>query len=325
MFDKIQLNKIKIILFCGKILLMLLILYLVFSKLSGHAYFGEEFIYKINDILIKKKSFVYFIILLTLTFFNWSLEALKWQRLVRSIELLSFKQALQSVLAGLALSFIGSAHVGGYLGRVWFMRAPNRYSVLGALWVGNYFQSFFSYFFGLLGITFLCFSQGYISKKNAILLLIVCSLLGVFYLLFSFFFKKFTFLLSKYPRLHRFIAVAETYTKTDFLYVFAIAGVRYAVFSIQFFWAALLFDIALPYHLLASGICAVFFIKSAVPNLNFLTDLGIRELSAYFFLGSMGANEAAVLGCTLLVWIINLLLPVTVGALLSIRMKVSIK
>jgi hypothetical protein len=64
---------------------------------------------------------------------------------------------------------------------------------------------------------------------------------------------------------------------------------------------------------LAAAIALIFSLKSSVPTLNLLGDLGIREYAAVFVLKWLGWESAQVIPLTLCIWIINLLFPTLVG------------
>lgn len=65
----------------------------------------------------------------------------------------------------------------------------------------------------------------------------------------------------------------------------------------------------------------IYFKLQGQDNINFLSDLGIREFSAIYFFDHFGVDLVAVINASLTLWIINILLPTIIGAPLTLKMK----
>lgn len=95
----------------------------------------------------------------------------------------------------------------------------------------------------------------------------------------------------------------------------------YAVFTLQyaFFIAAFEVNTNLIIFLWVSNL--VIFTQTVIPQISF-GELGIREGSAVFFLGVLGYSEAAGFSASLLLFLVNILLPAIIGlVLLAVKPK----
>ncbi len=84
----------------------------------------------------------------------------------------------------------------------------------------------------------------------------------------------------------------------------------YAVFLVQFFLLVLTFE-NLDLMAGASAAAGVFLMKTLLPIA--IADLGIREGAAVFFFGKIGVSSGAAFNASLLLFIINLVLPTLLG------------
>ncbi len=88
---------------------------------------------------------------------------------------------------------------------------------------------------------------------------------------------------------------------------------RYLVFSHQYYFLFLAFDVDLPYLTLMSAVTSVYFLASSLPTFQFL-DFAVKGGVAIFFFGILGVNEWIVIFVTTLMWFLNIVLPVVIGS-----------
>ncbi len=110
---------------------------------------------------------------------------------------------------------------------------------------------------------------------------------------------------------------AKIHTKNNIL-----AVCRYLVFSHQYYFLFLAFDVDLPYITLMTTIAAVYFLASSLPSFQFL-DFAVKGSVAVFFFGKLGVNEWIVIFISTLMWFLNVVLPVVIGSYFVMRFKVS--
>ena len=263
-------------------------------------------------------------LLIPLGLLNWSLEALKWQLLARKIAHIRWNEAFQGVLAGLALGFVTPNTLGDYAARLWMLDQRNRLEAVGAVMLGRVAQLYSTLLVGLLALVYFARVQLPARPELAIAAIALCAILllaGVGVALN----RRFVRLLPRFRvtrPLARYLRVLETYRPAE---VFAIAGLsllRYGVFSGQFFLLLRIFGISLPPLDAFTGIALVYLAKSVVPALHFLSDLGVREVSALYIFDFYHAAPAAVLAATLSLWLLNMLLPALSGSFLLWRLKI---
>jgi hypothetical protein len=63
-------------------------------------------------------------------------------------------------------------------------------------------------------------------------------------------------------------------------------------------------------------------LKSLIPSLNALADVGVRELSATHLFGLLKQPALPVLSASLSLWVLNIALPSAAGLLFVLRLKV---
>ena len=263
-------------------------------------------------------------LVILLTPLNWACESRKWQLLAQKIEKITFLQSLKGVLSGLALGFIMPNNVGDAAGRVLSLQSAQRLLGVGAALLSNGLQFYVSLFFGTLGWGF------FIEQEPALQYWPQLTLLGVLTatLLFGIWLiikrKKAESYLERFRWfrwVEPYVDVIAQYELAEIGRAFRWAVLRYGVFTLQFGLLLSIFDVSLPVLTALACIFLVFFAKTLIPALNFLGDLGIREASSLYFFSFYDIAPARVVAVTLMLWCINILLPVLVGAFWTLKMK----
>jgi hypothetical protein len=247
---------------------------------------------------------------------NWGIEALKWKTLVHAYRPISLGLAMKSVLSGLSLSFATPHGVGDYLGRIWQLEGVGRFRLTGALFFGRWSQFFITLTGGGLAIFALKYHQNapHFSVLSPVGGWIVGIALAVFAILVR-------WVIQKQQWFRYLFGILFTYPLRTLMYVVGLSLIRYVVFSLQFFILLCMFDLGLPAYVMFAGVAWVFLVKSIVPSFNFLSDLGVREVSALLFFDWYGAPVEPVLTASFMLWFINLLVPTLVGLTLIPYLK----
>ena len=250
---------------------------------------------------------------------NWGLEAWKWYRLARHLEPVTFGRSLRAVLVGLTLGFATPNRVGDYAARILELKS-RRVRALGAVFLGRYCQLVVTVLAGVAGLLYFLlkfYLNGYpgaglgVSITAVVLCLLVLVPLYRSRLLLA--------ALGIWRPLRRFrpaLAVMPTYPARALHVVLAISGLRYGVFCAQFMLLLAAYGVRAP---LGGGLAAVagtFLLKSLVPSLNALADVGVRELSATHLFSLLGQSALPVLSASLSLWVLNIALPSAAGLLL---------
>ena len=98
---------------------------------------------------------IYLSIVLFLMVLNWTIEALKWQRVLRNVQRISLTKAFKAILSGVSFSATTPNRVGEYAGRVLFLDEGNRLRSVSLTIVCSMSQLIITLLMGFLGFIFL--------------------------------------------------------------------------------------------------------------------------------------------------------------------------
>jgi hypothetical protein len=298
--------------------------YFIYHKLNEEALVLEGFSQSFY-ILFNNQSIFLFLVILLLMPVNWALEAKKWQLLCSKVLPLSFAEALKGVLLGLSIGFISTPFLGDCLGRIGLLDASERKKLLAPVTLGQLIQFFFSFSGGLVGVYFLLAYHLQIPMNTVWGVLAVMMGVAIFIVVLIFAGNSF---LRFDGRTRKNISFIKKYAKSLKLFearqkgdLFLVSGIRYLVFTVQFFLVFKLLNIDLPVWDIFAGISWIFIAKSLIPVFSFLIDLGVREFSAVVFFSFYPVDMGVVILACLLIWLINKMLPVLVGVLFVQRLR----
>jgi Lysylphosphatidylglycerol synthase TM region len=85
---------------------------------------------------------------------NWSIEALKWQLLVKHLQSISFVRSLRSVFTGISVSLLTPNRIGEYGGRIIYLNDDVKLRAITANIIGSFAQFIAAALFGILGCIF---------------------------------------------------------------------------------------------------------------------------------------------------------------------------
>ena len=256
---------------------------------------------------------------------NWGLEAWKWYRLARHLEPVTFGRSLRAVLVGLTLGFATPNRVGDYAGRIIELKS-RRVSALGAVFLGRYCQLVATVLAGVAGLLYFLlkfYLNGYPAAGAGVA--VSALLLSGLVLVPLYRSELLLAVLGVWRPLRRFrpaLAIMPTYPTRALHAVLAISGLRYAVFCGQFMLLLMAYGVATPLGPGLAAVAGTFLLKSLVPSLNALADVGVRELSATHLFGLLGQPALPVLSASLSLWVINIALPSAAGLLLVPGLRV---
>ena len=131
-------------------------------------------------------------------------------------------------------------------------------------------------------------------------------------------------MMASFPPARRFLPylrVLARYNFSELAYTLFLASTRYAIFTLQFGLLLCAFGVKLSFLKYVSGISSAFLLKSVVPSLSALTDIGMREVSAMHFFSLFGEPELNVLSASLSLWFLNIVIPSALGLIFVARLK----
>jgi len=300
-----------------KVLVLVVSCWLIFEKITDPQRFGAEFIEMVSSALDTTAILVLVGVLLLMPV-NWLLESLKWKILVQPYNRISISEAYRGVLSGLSLGFATPHGIGDYAGRLLSLQGDARSQLLGSVWLGRVMQMSVTAIFGTTGVWF------FLQKSTFQILSINYwwwIMIGIGAILTLMLYQSKLKLFGQ--RIRYYFAFILAYSWSDYVGIFMLSIGRYAIFSIQFLLILNIFKIPLPTSILFAGTSWMFLMKSIIPSFNFLSDLGVRELSVLTFFDLYNVSQPAVLTSSLLLWVINILIPVLVGLYFVFKLKIN--
>lgn len=252
--------------------------------------------------------------ILLLSVLNRFFEILKWQNLVKFIHKISLGEATKQVLGALTAGLFTPNGVGEYAGKALFFDKSYTKKVIFLNLICNGIQMILTVIFGIFGLLYFNAQYNVITTKTVALLFGFLILL--FIILFSV--KKITVKGYSIEKLiHKINEIPKSiHQKNIFLGI-----CRYLVFSHQYYFLFLAFDVDLPYFILIATISSVYFLASSLPTFQFL-DFAVKGSVAVYFFGILGVNEWIVIFISTLMWFLNVVLPVIIGTYYVLNFKI---
>lgn len=260
---------------------------------------------------------------------NWGFEALKWQLLGQKIERLSFLRAYRAVMVGLTLGFITPNRLGDYAGRMLELKSQQRLEAIGAIFIGRFCQLVATILAGSLGLAYFIlrfYWALYPSVCMSLMFLLVALNVIVLGLLYNA--RALVAVVAAIKPLRRFISyvsIMSAYAYPELSRLLLLSLGRYCVFLLQFVLLLVLFGVQLSPVEYIGGVSGTFFLKSVVPSVSLLSDLGMRELSAMYLFGLLGQERLQVLSASLSLWLLNIAVPSAVGLFFVLRLRLARK
>ena len=292
--------------FSVKLLIVVGAFYFIYNQLATN----DKLDWAKFEVLVKKNSSVLGIsFLLSFSVVNRFLEILKWQNLVSTIKSISIGEATKQVLGALTAGVFTPNGLGEYAGKALYFEKSETKQIIFLNLICNGIQMILTIVFGLIGLALI----GY---RKEVLITIVIVMLVMTLLFFAqkiqikgYSLEKLLIKLGEIPK--------NIHYKNNIL-----AVCRYLVFSHQYYFLFLAFDVHLPYPTMMATIAVVYFLASSLPSFQFL-DFAVKGSVAVFFFGKLGVNEWIVIFISTLMWFLNVVLPVVIGSYYVLMFKVS--
>ena len=288
--------------------------YFIYNQLANNDKLDWQ---KFIVIFQKNQSIGGIAFILLLSVLNRFFEILKWQNLVQFIHKITLGEATKQVLGALTAGLFTPNGVGEYAGKALFFDKSNTKKVIFLNLICNGIQMVLTVIFGIFGLLYFNAQHNVITPKTVTILF--GALVLLFIVLFSI--KKITIKGFSIEKLiHKINEIPKSiHQRNIFLGV-----CRYLVFSHQYYFLFLAFDVDLPYFTLIATISAVYFLASSLPTFQFL-DFAVKGSVAVYFFGILGVNEWIVIFISTLMWFLNVVLPVIIGSYYVLNFKSSSK
>ncbi len=290
--------------FSVKLLIVVGAFYFIYNQLATNDKLDWD---KFEKLVQKKASVLGILFLLSFSIVNRYLEILKWQNLVAFIKPISVGESTKQVLGALTAGIFTPNGLGEYAGKALYFDKTKTKQIVFLNLICNGIHMILTVIFctiGLLLIGYWKWSLGIIG-------------LSIFIFLFSFFSKK---IKIKGYSIEKLVEKINEIPKTIHKQNIFLAVCRYLVFSHQYYFLFLAFDVDLPYGTLMATIAVVYFLASSLPSFQFL-DFAVKGSVAVFFFGKLDVNEWIVVFISTLMWFLNVVLPVVIGSYFVLKFK----
>ena len=288
--------KNKNIVFFIKLVIIVLAFYFIYHQLETNNQLDWNKFWILVD---QKATFTGILFLLFFSVANRFLEILKWQNLVSTIKSISVGEATKQVLGALTAGIFTPNGLGEYAGKALYFNKSKTKQIIFLNLVCNGIQMILTIVFGFFGLLIIgYFNEGVLLGTIVLLLLTILFFVKKIEIK-GYSLEKLLLKLSEIPK--------EIYAKNNIL-----AVCRYLVFSHQYYFLFLAFDVHLPYITLMATIATVYFLASSLPSFQFL-DFAVKGSVAVFFFEKLGVNEWIVVFISTLMWFLNVVLPVVIG------------
>jgi len=290
--------------FLVKLLIVSAAFYFIYDQLANNDQLDWN---KFIALVQEKQSILGILFLLSFSVANRYLEILKWQNLVSFIKPISAGESTKQVLGALTAGIFTPNGLGEYAGKGLYFDKKKTKKIIFLNLICNGIQMILTIVFGTFGLLIL----GYWQWTLAIILLSCLLLLA------SFLSKK---IKIKGYSIEKLFQKLNEIPKSIHQKNLLLGILRYLVFSHQYYFLILAFDVDLPYITLMATIAVVYFLASSLPSFQFL-DFAVKGSVAVFFFGKLNVNEWIVVFISTIMWFLNVVLPVVIGSYFVLKFK----
>jgi uncharacterized membrane protein YbhN (UPF0104 family) len=261
--------------------------------------------HRFANILSRDKAGWLILGIITLTVLNRFFEILKWQNLASTLQPIELGKSAAQVLAAVTAALFTPNGIGEYAAKAMYFKKSEAGEIIFLNLVCNGIQLIIAVLAGIAGLLFFNYNPA-VSGNLAIAILAGIAI--VLIILFSA--RKITIKGYSLQRLgEKLNDIPKKVHRKNIL----LAIGRYLAIVHQYYLLFLLFDIQLAYPLIISTIATTYFLGSSLPSFQFL-DFAVKGSVAVFFFGILGVNEWVVVFIATLIWLLNTVLPVTIGS-----------
>lgn len=284
--------------------------YFIYDQLANNDKLDWQ---KFLTLFKKNQSVLGISFILLLSVLNRYFEILKWQNLAKVIHEISGYEATKQVLAALTAGIFTPNGVGEYAGKALYYLKSETKKVVFLNLICNGIQMILTVIFGIFGLMYFNAQYNVITSKT------VAILFGGFIVILIVLFSLKKIKIKGYSiekLIHKINEIPKSIHQKNIL----LGVLRYLVFSHQYYFLFLAFDVDLPYLTLMAAVTSVYFLASSLPTFQFL-DFAVKGSVAIYFFGILGVNEWIVVFISTLMWFLNVVLPVVLGSYFVLNFK----
>lgn len=306
-------------------LLFLITSFFIYKQVSNKKDLEKQWEHIAHNFQTEHLVAIIFVLLLMIV--NWCLETQKWLVAIKGVQSMKFGKAFKSILSGVAFTMITPNRTGEFVGRVLYIEEGNRIRAALLTLTTSISQTIVTIIFGIIG--FFLIKDEILKLEVKYIHLWVNGILfsSVFFiiacLLFYYNLANVIRLFSRYRFFHKFKFFIKPLLKlkTSALNsIFVLSIVRYFVFTLQYIILLHVFDVQINW-LYAFAVIAVFYLAMAIIPTFAIAELGIRGGISLSLFGMFSANNLGILFAATGIWLVNVILPAAIGALLILNIK----
>lgn len=250
------------------------------------------------------------IFLLFLSVFNWFFEIVKWKKLVGFVESIPFKNAIEQSLGSLTASLFTPNRIGEYGVKAMYFKTDLRKRIVLINLLSNVLQMSVTVILGVVGVYFFLNAYELSINLDKGMFLILFVVIGMFLIIYLISKSRISIKGFSVEKIKRFLL---NYPKQHLIQAFIFSLLRYFVFSFQFYYLLILFQIDLDYFNAMVLITSMYLIASILPSI-FIFDVVIKGSVAVYLFSFAGINELTILSIVTLMWLFNFVLPSIIGS-----------
>jgi len=260
-----------------------------------------------------KNAILFISVLLVLTFLNRFIEILKWKNLAQVVKPISVWESTKQVLIGITFGIVTPNGIGEYAGKAWFYPRKDAGKIVFLNAVCNGIQVIYALSFGLLGTLYVNALHPFI--PTAYFYLLCGGLIVVLLVLLSI--KNIRIKGYSLQTLLNMLRNIKTsiHNKNALL-----AFLRYTVLVHQYYVLYMFFEVQIPYFTLLAVVASVYLLASSLPNFQAI-DFALKGSVAIYLFGLFGVDSWIVTIVAALIWLLNLVIPISIGSVLLLLKK----
>lgn len=288
-------NIIKILSWLLGIIALIILIYRIHQSLTKQGFQNSVYL------LLNHQNVLYLILTILLMPVNWLIESRKWYLITQSVEKISFKTSVASVLTGLAYGHLLPARSSEFIGKLFFFSEKNKKDITALHFINAAFQMYITISAGIVFMLFnLNIPYSYHITFFSIIIFILLNLL----LIYS---DKLNFLSKKY--------FVFQYNISTLLKIKLITWsiLRYIIFILQFYFVFLIYNAHQNLDIEFVSKLSVYFLLTSVIPMVSIIEVFIRAVIGIVTLQGLGINEIQITFITTLIWLINLAIPSIIG------------
>jgi uncharacterized membrane protein YbhN (UPF0104 family) len=255
---------------------------------------------------VNQPDWLWILLAFCLVVINYWFEFSKWNLILKSLfSTVGWSLKIQSFFAGIITGMITPNMQGNFLGRMYYFPKNQRVNITLLTLVANFGQFLVTMILGLIALLFLHETKDYFVFYSLIIALLI---------LFYFYFERINWLQKKFKWFRRIALILQKNKLLRWQFLTRSIG-RNFIFSLQLMLILKSFGAPFSWETYML-IWKLYLFITLSPSL-FLGKLIIRESISLYVLSPLLLQEWSIVFSSLIIWVINLLIPTIIGLFVS--------